>query len=159
MKLPIRTSLRHGARILAAAALLAPTVPATWSIVAVNTKTGEVCVASATCLDGLPLQGLTPVVRIGVGGACAQSLGDSTGVNRARILADLLAGMAPADIVVDLSMHDNNHQRRQYGIVNFADEPLPSAGTSTARPTTASRRSRTSTATRSRATCSRACKS
>lgn len=128
MKLSVPTSLRHGARILAAAVLLAPAVPATWSIIAVNTKTGEVCVASATCLDGLPLQGLTPVVRIGLGGACAQSLGDSTGLNRARILADLLAGMAPADIVVDLSLHDNHHQQRQYGIVNMADEPATFSG-------------------------------
>lgn len=128
MKTPLRKLLGNGLLVLGAAVFLAPTIPATWSIIAVNTRTGEVCVASATCLDNLDLQRLTPVVRIGVGGACAQSVGDSTGLNRARILNDLLLGMSPEEIVVDLSQHDNHHQQRQYGIVNMADEPATFSG-------------------------------
>jgi len=118
------------AKVLGATVLLAPAVSATWSIVAVNTRTGEVCIASATCLEGLDLQGLTPVVRIGLGGACAQSQGDSTGLNRARIWNDLIAGMTPQEILDDLAANDSHHQGRQYGIVNMADEPVTFSGSS-----------------------------
>jgi hypothetical protein len=124
MKLPL------AAKVLGAAVVLAPAVSATWSIVAVNTRTGEVCVASATCIEGIDLQGLTPVVRIGLGGACAQSLGDSSGLNRARIWNDLIAGMTPQQILDDLAQNDLHHQSRQYGIVNMADEPLTFSGSS-----------------------------
>src|SRR4249920_1598349 len=124
MKIPLAS------KVLGAAVVLAPAVSATWSIVAVNTRTGEVCIASATCLEGLDLQGLTPVVRIGLGGACAQSQGDSTGLNRARIWNDLIAGMTPQQILDDLAQNDSHHQGRQYGIVNMADEPVTFSGSS-----------------------------
>jgi hypothetical protein len=108
--------------------VLAPAASATWSIIAVNTRTGEVCIASATCLDGLDLQGLTPVMRVGLGGACAQSVGDSTGLNRRRIWDDLIAGFSPEQILADLAAHDSHHQQRQYGIVNMNDEPVTFSG-------------------------------
>src|SRR5262249_33281544 len=119
-----------GVQALLAGALLAPAATATWSIVAVNTRTGEVCIASATCLEGINLQGLTPVLRVGLGGACAQSLGDPTAVNRQRIWTDLIAGMSPAEILQDLSVHDTHFQQRQYGIVNMADDPVTFSGSS-----------------------------
>jgi uncharacterized Ntn-hydrolase superfamily protein len=120
--------LSRAAPILAAAALLAPAVPATWSIIAVNTRTGEVCIATATCLSDVNLQGLTPVLRVGVGGACAQSLGDGSGFNRTRIWNGLIAGWSPEQILTELSMGDNQFQRRQYGIVNMAHEPVTFSG-------------------------------
>ncbi len=128
MKTSLRAIVRNGTLFLGAAALVAPAASATWSIIAVNTRTGEVCIASATCLDSLNLQALTPVMLVGVGGACAQSAGDSTGVNRQRIHDDMLAGMTPAQILDDLAAHDNHHQTRQYGIVNMADEPVTFSG-------------------------------
>ena len=46
----------------------------TWSIVCVNMETGEVCVASATCLGGnFPLKRWLPVIVVGKGAAAAQS--------------------------------------------------------------------------------------
>ena len=128
MKPSLRAIVRNGTLVLGTAALLAPAASATWSIVAVNTRTGEVCIASATCLDGLNLQQLTPVVLVGVGGACAQSAGDGTGVNRQRIHDDMIAGMTPQEILDDLAAHDNHHQTRQYGIVNMPDEPVTFSG-------------------------------
>ena len=47
--------------------------PATWSIVIVDTRTGEVGVASATCLTGFDLQANTPVLITGVGAATAHA--------------------------------------------------------------------------------------
>lgn len=124
-----RISSAAAFRTLVAAAVLAPAVPATWSIVAVNTRTGEVCIASATCLSDLDLQLLTPVLRVGVGGACAQSAGDSTGFNRTRIWNGLIAGWSPEEILAELSTQDGGFQVRQYGIVNMADEPVTFSGT------------------------------
>jgi len=129
MKTSLRAIVRNGTLVLGAAAFLAPAVSATWSIVAVNTRTGEVCIASATCIEDINLQGLTPVVLVGLGGACAQSAGDGTGLNRQRIHDDLLAGMSPEQILADLAAHDGQHHKtRQYGIVNMADEPLTFSG-------------------------------
>ena len=54
---------------LALLALAGLTVPAqaTWSIVVLNTKTREVCVAGATCLAGMDLIRILPVVVVGEG--------------------------------------------------------------------------------------------
>ena len=121
--------LTRAARALAALPVLASTASATWSIVAVNTRTREVCIASATCLSELNLLALTPVLRVGVGGACAQSLGDSSGFNRTRIWNGLIAGDSPEEILAVLSTMDNQFERRQYGIVNMDDEPVTFSGT------------------------------
>lgn len=129
MKLETRRfGVALGTKVLFTAALLAPAASATWSIVVVNTRTGEVCVASATCLDNLNLQGLTPVVRVGYGAACAQSSGDNGAVNRMRIWNDMIAGMTPAQILVDLAANDPQHQHRQYGIVDMLNEPITFSG-------------------------------
>jgi hypothetical protein len=130
MKLsPSRLSLPRILAVVLSGAFLAPAVRATWSIVAVNTRTGEVCIASATCLSDLNLQSLTPVLRVGVGGACAQSVGDSTGFNRMRIWDGLISGLSPEEILAVLSTNDSLFQRRQYGIVNMLDEPVSFSGT------------------------------
>ena len=67
MRRPLATLL---ALLLAAGPALA-----TWSIVVVNLETGEVCVASATCIEGMNLRGLTPVLIPEIGGAAAQAAG------------------------------------------------------------------------------------
>ena len=56
-------------RILALALaflLLVDTARATWSIVVVNHRTGEVCVASATCISNFDLKPALCVLRVGV---------------------------------------------------------------------------------------------
>ena len=109
--------------------VVAETALGTWSIVAVNTKTGEVCIASATCLEDLPLQGLTPVVRVGVGAAACQSLGDSTGVNRMKLWNMLQQGLTPDQMLERVLAHDNQAQNRQYGIVTMNGFPSSFTGT------------------------------
>lgn len=131
MKLP-RNSVRVLARVglgVCCSLVVAETALATWSIVAVNTKTGEVCIASATCLEDLPLQGLTPVVRVGVGAAACQSLGDQTGVNRGKLWNYFQEGLTPDQMLARVLAHDNQAQNRQYGIVTLSDFPASFTGT------------------------------
>ena len=59
--------------LAAALALVAQPALATWSIVVINTKTGEVAVASATCLTNTNLIPDLPVVYPGLGTAAVQS--------------------------------------------------------------------------------------
>lgn len=91
---------------------------ATWSIVMVDTRTGEVGVASCTCLTGLDLKALTPVLITGVGAAAAQSAGDTTQRNRTFIRDRMLEGLSPNDILTGLSVFDPGHDSRQYGFVD-----------------------------------------
>ena len=107
---------------------LAQSARATWSIVVCDTSTGEVIVASATCIANFDLQAALPVVRIGLGGAAAQSAIDSGGNNRLIIWNQMEAGTPPAQIFAVLANNDFNHQSRQYGIVTFDDPPAKFTG-------------------------------
>jgi uncharacterized Ntn-hydrolase superfamily protein len=106
--------------LLAAATLLAvvPAADATWSIVLVDTRTGEIGIASATCLTNFDLQANSPVVVVGKGAAAAQSFVDVGGTNRTLITARFRQGVDPAIILHELSQTDGDHETRQYG---FAD--------------------------------------
>ncbi|MBL8862191.1 MAG: DUF1028 domain-containing protein [Planctomycetes bacterium] len=108
--------------------VLAAPARATWSIVVVNHRTGEVCVASATCLAGFDLKPALCVLRVGEGGAAAQSVVDTSGANRLAIWNELANGTAPADIVTLLGTQDSLHQRRQYGIVSLRAGPATFTG-------------------------------
>ena len=106
---------------LAAAATLLAAVPAadaTWSILLVDTRTGEFGIASATCLANFDLQANSPVVVVGRGAAAAQSYVDVGGTNRTLIKTRLAQGVDPASILAELSVTDGGHETRQYG---FAD--------------------------------------
>lgn len=108
---------------------LAPLARATWSIVVVDTRTGEVCVASATCLNGFELKPALCVMRVGEGGAAAQSVIDASGTNRLRIWDGLVGGATPQAILDTLAANDPQHQRRQYGIASLRGEPITFTGT------------------------------
>lgn len=109
--------------------LLSGPALATWSIVVVNKKTGEVCVASATCLGGnFPLKRWLPVIVVGKGAAAAQSSIDQQGYNRARIWAGLHDELTPQAILDILQSNDGGHESRQYGIVSFAGPPVTFTG-------------------------------
>ncbi|MCB9881939.1 MAG: DUF1028 domain-containing protein [Planctomycetes bacterium] len=113
-----RTPLRTGLLALCLSLVAPRGAEATWSIIAVDTVTGEVAVASATCLQGLDLKLNLAVLRPGIGGAAAQAaLGPVS--NRQRIWNGLGAGLSPDDIVNILSQVDPSHQSRQYGIVDI----------------------------------------
>lgn len=92
---------------------------ATWSILIVNTRTGEMGVASATCLFGLDLRELTPLLVTDLGGVTAQSYGDGTGQNRTFIRDRMLEGYTPTEILDLLSVFDAGHETRQYGMVDI----------------------------------------
>jgi hypothetical protein len=101
---------------------------ATWSIVIVNTRTGEVCVASATCLSNFNLRKATPVLIPGVGAAAAQSYLDSIG-NRLVIHDQMLLGTDPDDILAILDARDSQLRLRQYGMVDLQGRALTFTGT------------------------------
>ncbi len=119
MRRPLATLL---ALLLAAGPALA-----TWSIVVVNLETGEVCVASATCIEGMNLRGLTPVLIPEIGGAAAQAAGDNIGT---RILMhdDFIMGESPEAILSHLDNFDSLHQHRQYGMVDTQGRALTFTG-------------------------------
>lgn len=92
---------------LAVVFILHTTVFATWSVVAVNRKTGEIVISSATCVPqqafaGFPAKGLKDVQAIiipGVGIAAAQANVDRTRKLQALVAAELNKHTDPARII------------------------------------------------------------
>ncbi|MBM3987880.1 MAG: DUF1028 domain-containing protein [Planctomycetes bacterium] len=107
----------------------APAFP-TWSIVAVNTRTREVCISSATCLSNFNLRLNLPVMRPGIGGGASQALVDSGAANRQIIWNGLNAGLAPQQILQQL-LGVQGAQSRQFGIVDFDNMPVTFSGSQT----------------------------
>lgn len=103
---------------VSACSLLATTALGTWSIVLVDSRTGEVAIASATCLENFDLQANSPVVVVGKGAAAAQSTVDVGGANRTRIQAALQNGTDPTVLLAQLAVADGQHQSRQYGVLD-----------------------------------------
>jgi uncharacterized Ntn-hydrolase superfamily protein len=111
---------------LAALALAAFPSPAsaTWSIIAVDTRTNLVVIASATCVtaEGLRsrggLKGIQAVIVPGVGVAAAQAAVDRTRANQMLIYEEIQRGTDPDRILAMLS-EDPDFQRRQFGIVDL----------------------------------------
>ncbi len=93
---------------------------ATWSILIADERTGEIVLGSATCVTRINLQHDTPVLRVGIGAATAQSFVDVSGENRQLIWDELALGTAPDQILVRLRQNEGrrNHNSRQYGIVD-----------------------------------------
>ncbi len=111
---------------------------ATWSVIAVNARTGEVIIASATCVRqaGFPkrepnpardLMDVQAVVVPGVGVAACQAGVDNTRQNQMLVYDELRKGTPPPDIVKMLQ-RDPQIERRQFGIV-----AIPNGGTITNR--------------------------
>lgn len=126
----MRPLARLSALALALAALVVPAV-GTWSIVVVNTQTGEVAVAGATCISTPNLKRTLAVVRVGHGVASAQAVIDSSGANRLLIWNGFIAGDSPQEILDALALADSMHQARQYGIVDLFHAPVTFTGTNT----------------------------
>jgi uncharacterized Ntn-hydrolase superfamily protein len=121
---------RKTAKPLAVLLTLLLTAPAlaTWSIVVVDTRTREVGVASATCLENFNLRRFLPVIVPTRGAAAAQSLVDTSGSNRLEIWNGFLGGDDPNAIFEQLSIGDSQFQSRQYGIVDTAGRALTFTG-------------------------------
>ena len=103
------------------------TASATWSIVVINLKTREVCVAAATCIPNTNLRRLLAVVRVGQGAAAAQSAIDVSGINRMDIFQGFIDELSPQEILDILAMN-SGHESRQYGIASFAGAPVTFTG-------------------------------
>ncbi len=110
---------------------------ATWSVVALDQKTGTIVVASATCVPqaGFPrrnppardLMDIQAIVAPGTGAAAAQAAVDSTRANQKLIYAELQKGTDPAQII-ELLKQDPNFDTRQFGIVDMQGRHAGSSG-------------------------------
>ena len=122
---PVSRPLRWALLSLIALAILPTAASATWSVIAIDARTGRIIVASATCVAqgrfaGFPAKGLMDVQAIvvpGVGVAAAQAGVDNTRENQRLIYAQLKAGTHPEQIL-ELLQADPNIERRQFGIID-----------------------------------------
>lgn len=120
-------TLRRGALLAALALLCGPQLAeATWSVIAVDQRTGRVVIASATCvsqerLRGFPANGLMDIQAIvvpGVGVAAAQAGVDRTRANQRLIHRELRRGTDP-ERILELLREDPDIERRQFAIVDI----------------------------------------
>ena len=108
---------------------------ATWSVIAVDQKTREVVIASATCVPqaafaGFPAKGLMDVQAIvvpGKGVAAAQAGVDRTRNNQQLIFAEIVKGTDPARIL-DMLKQDPNVEVRQFAIVDLEGRTIGFSG-------------------------------
>ena len=99
---------------------------ATWSVIALDRKTGTVVIASATCVAQqafarFPAKDLRDVQAILVPGkavAAAQARVDNTRANQKLIYAELQKGTAP-DEIIGLLKEDPQFAGRQFGIIDM----------------------------------------
>ncbi len=131
----MRRLFRSPALLVATLLLLVPSpAEGTWSIIAVDTRTGVVVIASATCVSaaGLRTRGglmsIQAIVVPGIGVAAAQAGVDGTRANQTLIFEQLRVGTDPDDILRMLS-EDENFQRRQFGIVDLQGRMAGFSGT------------------------------
>jgi uncharacterized Ntn-hydrolase superfamily protein len=97
---------------------------ATWSVIAVDQRTGSIIIASATCVtsQGLAKRGglksIQAIVVPGIGIAAAQAAVDDTRANQMLIYRELQKGTAPADII-EMLKQDARIESRQFGILDL----------------------------------------
>jgi len=106
--------------------LVAQPAFATWSVIAVDQRTGQVVIASATCVPQgsfarFPAKGLMDVQAIVVPGkavAAAQAAVDNTRTNQMLIYTELQKGTAP-EAIIELLSADARFQSRQFGLLDL----------------------------------------
>ncbi len=113
--------------ILLAVALLASQALATWSIVVVNRRTGEVCVASATCIENFNLRNGIGVIAAEVGCGATQSLATSA-ITRREIHDLMLLGVPPQEILDTIAVGDPLWPARQIGLVDLSGRAVTYSG-------------------------------
>src|SRR5262249_34695006 len=93
---------------------------ATWSVIAIDRRTGRVVIASATCVnsDDEFLKGVQAVVVPGKGVAACQAAVDNTHQNQMLVFQELQKGTDPKAIIELLSA-DAAFQSRQFGILDL----------------------------------------
>lgn len=132
---------------LAVFLLLGAAAPAfaTWSVIALDARTGQVIIASATCVRqaGFPerkpngardLMDVQAVIVPGLGVAACQAGVDNTREDQMLVYNELKKGTPPPQIIELLKQHEaarkpeDQMERRQFGIL-----AMPNGGTITAR--------------------------
>lgn len=109
------------ALLLLALALLLPTpASATWSIIAIDLRTGRMVISSATCAATAPyqLKRLQAIVVPGIAVAAAQAGVDGTHANQRLIYDELLKGTHPTQII-EMLQEDPRIESRQFGIIDM----------------------------------------
>jgi uncharacterized Ntn-hydrolase superfamily protein len=109
---------------------------ATWSILAVDTATGQIIVASATCLrqsvfprlGAKDLRDIQAVVVPGKGAAVCQASIETTRKNQQTVLTELGKGTAPARILEILKAQDPAVESRQFGILDLQGRSIGFSG-------------------------------
>jgi hypothetical protein len=102
---------------------------ATWSVIAIDAKTGQVIIASATCVrqQGFParkpngardLMDVQAVIVPGIGVAACQAGVDNTRENQMLVYNEIKKGTPPEQII-EMLKKDPNVERRQFGIVSI----------------------------------------
>lgn len=114
--------LRRPLSLLLALLLLAAPARATWSILVLNTKTGEIVIASATCVDNSDLLNWTPVVIPGVGVAVCQAA--SPNDLKVLIHERLLLGHSPERIKARIDKKYGSVGAFQYAILDMQGRSL-----------------------------------
>ena len=110
---------------------------ATWSVIAIDAKTGQVIIASATCVrqSAFPQRNPNPardlmdvqaVLVPGVGVAACQAGADNTRRNQMLVYNELRKGTPPLQII-EMLKADSLIERRQFGIL-----AIPNGGSITA---------------------------
>ncbi len=116
--------------LLLATVLLAVPARATWSIVVVNTRTGEVSVGVATCLTSTNLRRVVPVIVPGYGAAAVQCMGDSNGTLRPIIWEELQRGTPVDEILSMIEQSDPSFDTRQIAIIDLQGRATAWTGSS-----------------------------
>ena len=121
--------MKKGLLVLALLLLVQSSAWATWSVIAVDKKSGQVIIASATCVAqaGFPkrtpigsrdLMDLQAVIVPGLGVAACQAGADNTHTNQMMVFEELKKGTDPAKII-ELLHSDADIERRQFGILDL----------------------------------------
>jgi uncharacterized Ntn-hydrolase superfamily protein len=100
--------------------LLPASALATWSVIAVDLRTGRVVIASATCVNGNEnfLMGVQAVIVPGKGVAACQAAVDNSKANQMLVYNELQKGTDPA-VIIEMLSSDPRFQSRQFGIVDL----------------------------------------
>lgn len=112
-----------------AVGLVAP-ASATWSIVVVNRRTGEVGIAGATCIDNVYLIAQLPVALPGLGGGVIQASGSY--LDLIPMAEGLRERLSPADILAIVQGVEPSVGELQSGIVSlYPGAPVTFSGMGT----------------------------
>jgi uncharacterized Ntn-hydrolase superfamily protein len=135
MRLTHSAPLGRAFLLLLTLALVPTSASATWSVIAVDARTGRVVIASATCvaqgsLLAFPAKGLMDIQAIvvpGVGVAAAQAGVDRTRANQTLIYEQLKEGTDPR-LILDMLRADPEVERRQFAIVDMQGRSIGFSG-------------------------------